>query len=116
MMHQLDCILILLAYASFTSLIMVSMCEGCCGEPTTLCSRLEVGGSCGRSRVSYKFAGIACSFFFLKICLQNTIIITTITTRTDTMRRNPIGNPTESPMFGEGERSVTGYNTGKGGI
>ena len=65
--EALECISILLTYAAFTSVVMVSKSEGSCGEPTTLCSKLELGGTCGRSRVSYISAGIVGVFFFPKI-------------------------------------------------
>ena len=65
--EALECISILLAYAAFTSVVMVSKSEGSCGEPRTLWLRLELGGTCGRSRVSYTSAGIVGVFFFPKI-------------------------------------------------
>ena len=61
-----------IAYAAFSSVVMMTGCGGSCGSPTTayswFYSRSEPGSSCGRSMISY--ASLETSYasaFFLEI-------------------------------------------------
>ena len=64
----LGCVWMLLAYAAFSSVVMVTGRGGSCGDPTAAYSRFwlgsELGESCGRSTTSNVSVGM---FFILEI-------------------------------------------------
>ena len=90
------CVWMLLAYAGFTSVVIIFGCPGGSsgGSSSTFWLGCEPMGSCGGSTISYASDSVEMDLSFLEIRTHNAVI-TTVAIRIAV----PSDNPTESPII-----------------
>ena len=90
------CVWMLLAYAGFTSVVIIFGCPGGSsgGSSSTFWLGCERMGSCGGSTISYASDSVEMDLPFLEIRTHNAVI-TTVAIRIAV----PSDNPTESPII-----------------